>query len=175
MKKSVLFCLFVALCSGLPVQAQPKWPTITRQTKPWTRWWWMGSAVNDKDLTRLLEQYQRAGLGGVEITPIYGVKGAETEFINFLSPTWMDRLAHTLTEAQRLDMGVDLAQASGWPFGGPWVSPADACKYVAWQTYTLKPGERLTQAVTYQQKPILRTVGEKISLDKLSRANSQKP
>lgn len=87
----------------------------------------------------------------------------------------MDRLTHTLTEAQRLDMGVDMAQASGWPFGGPWVTPADACKYVAWQTYTLKPGERLTEAVTYMQKPIVRTVGEPISLDKLVEPIAKNP
>ena len=167
MKNYILSYLLIACCSLLPVQAQPKWPAITRQTKPWTRWWWMGSAVNDKDLTRLMEQYHQAGLGGVEITPIYGVKGSEKEFINFLSPTWMDRLDHTLNEAQRLDMGVDMAQASGWPFGGPWVTPADACKYVAWQTYILKPGERLTETILFLQKPIVRMIGEPISLDKL--------
>jgi hypothetical protein len=27
----------------------PSWPPITRETKPWTRWWWMGSAVDEKD------------------------------------------------------------------------------------------------------------------------------
>ena len=52
---------------------QPKWPTITQQTRPWTRWWWMGSAVDKANLTHLLTQYRDAGLGGVEITPIYGV------------------------------------------------------------------------------------------------------
>ena len=53
----------------------------------------------------------------------------------------MDVFNHTLSEGQRLDLGVDLANASGWPFGGPWVSADDACKYVRYKTYTLKPGE----------------------------------
>ncbi len=165
------FLLAVGLTGTTNLNAQapgkPVWPAITRQTRPWTRWWWMGSAVNDTDLTRLLEQYRKAGLGGVEITPIYGVKGEEKQFINFLSPAWMDRLTHTLTEANRLDMGVDLAQASGWPFGGPWVTPTDACKYVAHTTYTLNGGESLTEPIQYMQKPIVRTVGESIALDKL--------
>ncbi|GAB2563838.1 glycosyl hydrolase [Spirosoma areae] len=167
--------LTVLLMGSINIQAQPKWPAITQQTKPWTRWWWMGSAVNDKDLTRLMEQYRQAGLGGVEITPIYGVKGEEKRFINFLSPTWMDRLTHTLTEAKRLGLGVDLAQASGWPFGGPWVTSADACKYVAYQTYALKAGERLNEAITYIQKPIIRTVGEKIDLTKLVEPVAKNP
>ncbi len=149
-------------------QAQrPQWPVITQQAKPWTRWWWMGSAVDNQNLTRLMEQYERAGLGGVEITPIYGVKGEEKSLIEFLSPTWMDRLGHTLNEAKRLKLGVDLAQASGWPFGGPWVSPADACRYVTYQTYSLKSGESLKEVVSYTQKPIMRTVGEAIDIKNL--------
>ncbi len=169
MRKYVLPCLLASLWLGSPqvAQSQPKWPVITQQAKPWTRWWWMGSAVNDTDLTRLLEQYQKAGLGGVEITPIYGVKGEEKQFITFLSPKWMDRLTHTLTEAKRLNMGVDLAQASGWPFGGPWVTPEDACKYVAYTTYTVKGGESLTETVSYMQKPLMRVVGEPIDIKKL--------
>jgi hypothetical protein len=41
------------------------WPAITQTMKPWTRWWWQGSAVNGKDLDWNLEQFQQAGLGGV--------------------------------------------------------------------------------------------------------------
>lgn len=165
MKKYIFLPL---LLIGFVAQAQrPQWPVITQQAKPWTRWWWMGSAVDNQNLTRLMEQYERAGLGGVEITPIYGVKGEEKSFIEFLSPTWMDRLGHTLNEAKRLKLGVDLAQASGWPFGGPWVSPADACRYVAYQTYSLKSGESLKEVVSYTQKPIMRTVGEAIDIKKL--------
>ena len=180
MKKYIPFTLlvvvwFVATTSS----AQPKpglsWPVITQQTRPWTRWWWMGSAVNDKDLTRLLAQYRKAGLGGVEITPIYGVKGEKKQFINFLSPRWMDRFTHTLTEAKRLGMGVDLAQASGWPFGGPWVTSADACKYVAYKTYPVKAGKSLSETIAYVQQPINRTVGEKIDIKKLVEPIARNP
>ncbi|MBC8152925.1 MAG: glycoside hydrolase family 2 protein [Bacteroidetes bacterium] len=167
--------LIVSWLAGPPARCQPKWPAITQQTRPWTRWWWMGSAVNDKDLTGLLEQYRKAGLGGVEITPIYGVKGEEKQFIKFLSPRWMDRLTHTLTEAKRLGMGVDLAQASGWPFGGPWVTPADASKYVAYQTYTLKSGERLNEAVTHVQPSMVRAVGEPIDIKQLVEPVAKNP
>ena len=82
------------------------WPPVTRQTKPWSRWWWHGSAVNERDLTAEMEKYQKAGLGGLEITPIYGVRGAEDRFIDFLSPAWMGMLERTLKEADRLGMGV---------------------------------------------------------------------
>ena len=45
--------------------------------------------------------------------------------------------------------------------------PADACRYVTYQTYTLKAGETLTQPVGYVQKPIVRTVGQPLPLDKI--------
>ena len=102
------------------------WPAIARTMRPWTRWWWLGSAVDETDITRLLEEYRRAGLGGVEITPLYGVQGLEALDIPFLSPRWLGVLRHTLAEAHRLDLGVDMVTGTGWPFGGPNVTDEDA-------------------------------------------------
>src|SRR5438270_9016513 len=102
------------------------WPKVTRENKPWTRWWWMGSAVNPADLARELKSLQQAGVGGVEITPIYGVKGYEKQFIEYLSPKWMEVLQSTVTAAQSMDMGVDMATGTGWCFVGPNVSARDA-------------------------------------------------
>ena len=138
--------------------AQLKWPTITQVNKPWTRWWWEGSAVNAKDLTRSMQLYQQAGLGGLEITPIYGVKGYEKQFIPYLSAQWMEMLAHTLKEAKRLGLGIDMATGTGWPFGGPWITPEDACKNINLKTWSLKTGERLNEAVTFTQEPLVRMV-----------------
>src|SRR4030095_7800910 len=53
--------------------AQPRgrdWPAVARETKPWTRWWWQGSAVDPASLTVNLQSIAGAGIGGVEITPI---------------------------------------------------------------------------------------------------------
>jgi hypothetical protein len=94
--------------------------------KPWTRWWWPASAVDQENLTRELTAYAEAGLGGVEITPIYGAKGFEQRFIPFLSPKYMEMLAYTGAEAKRLGIVVDMATGTGWPFGGSQVTPEDA-------------------------------------------------
>lgn len=102
-----------------------EWPLVTREMRPWTRWWWLGSAVDGPNLTHLLETYHKAGLGGVEITPIYEVKGQEARDLPYLSPGWLEALRHTLSEAHRLDMGVDMPTGTGWPFGGPQVTEAD--------------------------------------------------
>jgi hypothetical protein len=159
-----LVALLIGLSSALGQSSavQPAWPEITRESKPWTRWWWMGSAVNQKDLTVSMEAYQKAGLGGLEITPIYGVAGTESQFIPFLSPPWVAMLDHTLKEAKRLDLGVDMATGTGWPFGGPWVDADDACKNVAYKTYQLTGGQRLDAPVRFTQEPLVRAVGNQI-------------
>ena len=40
-------------------------PPVTAETKPWTRFWWMGSSVDAAGLRAALEAYREAGLGGV--------------------------------------------------------------------------------------------------------------
>jgi hypothetical protein len=163
------FLLILAVCFIYNGQAQLAWPAITQTNKPWTRWWWEGSAVNKKDLTAAMQQYQAAGLGGLEITPIYGIKGHEAEFIDFLSPKWMEMLQHTLTEGKRLSLGIDLANATGWPFGGPWVTPTDACKEAYIKNYLLKEGEQLKEPIRFTQPAFYRSEsGMKVDLKTLS-------
>ena len=146
---------------ALRSSAQLQWPAVTQTTKPWTRWWWQGSAVNKAGLTWNLEQYQKAGLGGVEITPIYGIHGYENEFIDFLSPKWMQMLTHTINETKRLGMGADMANATGWPFGGPWVTNQDASKTIYFKTYSVNGGEQLKDKIEYKQEAMVRTANNK--------------
>jgi hypothetical protein len=107
------------------------WPEVTQSAKPWTRWWWPGSAVEREHLATQLRQFADAGLGGVEITPIYGARGSEKRDVEFLSPQWTELLAFTAAESRRLGLGVDMATGTGWPFGGPEVSAAQGSSTLA--------------------------------------------
>jgi hypothetical protein len=107
------------------------WPEVTVSAKPWTRWWWPGSAVEKTNLTAQLEAIAAAGIGGVEITPIYGPRGGEARYVDFLSAQWMEMLEHTAREAARLGLNVDMATGTGWPFGGPSVSASDGSSTLA--------------------------------------------
>ena len=71
------------------------WYTPTRENKPFVRWWWLGSAVDKEGLTYNLEEFARAGIGGYEVTPIYGVQGNEANDIPFLSEKWMEQSSRT--------------------------------------------------------------------------------
>ncbi|WP_448634319.1 glycosyl hydrolase [Pedobacter panaciterrae] len=127
------------------------WPIIENQMKPWTRWWWMGNAVNDKDLELVLQQYSQAGLGGVEITPIYGAVGYENKYINFLSPEWLSALHFTVTRANSLGMEVDMNTGTGWPFGGPQIKPENAATKLITRKFTLNAGEKLNEPITVKE------------------------
>lgn len=81
----------LALLSSLNSQAQLL-PTPTQEAKPGVRWWWMGSAVDQENLKWNLDEYAKAGIGAVEITPLYGVQGNDKNDIPYLSPKWMDML-----------------------------------------------------------------------------------
>ncbi len=154
----IVFSFYSPNASGQKTEPTPGWPKITQENKPWSRWWWMGSSVNPADLRSVMESYSKAGLGGLEITPIYGVHGYENKFVKFLSPEWVENLKYTLQEGKKLDLGIDMAMASGWPFGGTWVTPEDACKYMSVQSYALNEGEVLQEPVTMIQEPMLRTI-----------------
>jgi len=120
------------------------WPAITSETRPWTWWWWHGSAVDQTNLAHELQRFHDAGLGGVQITSIYGVKGTEAREIPYLTPEWLSMMGYTVDEAKRLGMGVDMTLGSGWCFGGPTVSDQDANANVVVRTFQLGLGERIS-------------------------------
>ncbi|MBD0254752.1 MAG: glycoside hydrolase, partial [Cytophagales bacterium] len=134
-----------------PTAAIPQgWPEVKREHKPWTRWWWMGNAVDGQNLGRLLEQYAAAGLGGVEIAPIYGAVGHENRYLPYLSPQWLAMLDFTVQKAGSLGMGVDLTMGTGWPFGGPHITPQHAATRLVIQKYSLKAGQALAEKLVVQ-------------------------
>jgi hypothetical protein len=159
MKKTASF-LFVILAvliiplscrDSAPLVADPQlagWPELTITMKPWTRWWWMGNAVDKENVSRQLAAFAEAGIGGVEITPIYGTRGYEGRFLDHLSKEWMDMLVHTLEEAERLGMGVDMILGTGWPYGGPQVERQFAAGKLYLLPFGLKKGESFSRQLT---------------------------
>jgi hypothetical protein len=158
-KLYLLTLLFSQILTAQQPESPLTWPPVNRETKPWTRWWWPGSIVNPKDMTSALQKYSAAGLGGLELTVLYGVRGQEDKFIDYLSPEWMKMFVYTLNEAKRLNMGMDLSNSSSWPFGGPWVTDDDASKTVAYKTWKLKTGENFNEQVIYIQEPSIKLNG----------------
>src|SRR5690606_1924957 len=133
--------LLVSGCDESQVQQEVVvWPTVEKEMKPWTRWWWMGSAVNERDLQWHLKHFDEQGFGGVEIAPIYGAKGFEDEYISYLSPQWMEMLDYLIAQSDSLGLGVDMTNGTGWPFGGPHITPDVAAGRLFIQSYEITAG-----------------------------------
>ena len=126
MRHILVFSALLFLSSALFSQNNNKKNYTT--LKPWTYWWWPGSAVNREGISFQLESFKKSGIGGAHIVPIYGVKGEEPTFISFLSPAWIEIFNYTLSEANRLGIGIDLSTGTGWPFGGPTVTIENSAK-----------------------------------------------
>ncbi|MBS3769911.1 MAG: glycoside hydrolase family 2 protein [Bacteroidales bacterium] len=157
---AMLVVAIIPMLSGGCQKPSPEagWPEINNETKPWTRWWWQGNSLQSETLPQVMTKYHQAGLGGLEITPIYGVKGYEDQFVDYLSPKWMGLLNQTLNIADSLNLGIDMANTSGWPFGGPWIGPRHACKRLVYKKYHFTGDQDIRQKIIYEQKPLARAV-----------------
>lgn len=145
MKKitTIIFCV-----SFLSVVAQNiGWPDVKPEMKPAARWWWMGSAVDKKNLEYNISEYAAKGIGGLEITPIYGVKNNDANDISYLSAEWMDMLQYTESVAKKHEVRIDMNTGTGWPFGGPHVTIDDAATKVIFQEYNLHGGKKLSEDI----------------------------
>lgn len=90
-------------------------------------WWWFGPAQTKAEVTRELEVMRHAGIGYVLIFPAYPlspddpVKGIRN--FRYLSPEFLEVLGFTTGKAQELGIDVDIVIGTGWPYGGPSITP----------------------------------------------------
>ena len=154
-----LFLSFLASAAFLGANAQ-SWPQATPEMRPGTRWWWLGSAVDSINLKRSIEEYASAGMGSVEITPIYGVKGNDRNEIKYLSPEWMKMLSLVETEAGANGILVDMNQGTGWPFGGPEVTLDNAACKAIFLIDTVSRGLTPVKPLPDKEKPMAKLIAE---------------
>ena len=95
------------------------WQTPPADARPMMRWWWFGPAVEPASVDRDLQAMKDAGIGGVEVQPVYPVVPDDPEhgLVNhpYLSKPFLDTLAHSATTARSLGLRFDLTLGSGWP------------------------------------------------------------
>ena len=131
--------LWATLLPGLYAQtpAAPSVDTLRREflnppdaAKPMVRWWWFGTAVVKPEILRELQQMKADGIGGAELAFEYplvlddSAKGLKN--LPFLSPEMLDDVKYAQAEGRKLGLRIDVTLGSGWPYGGPNTSLADA-------------------------------------------------
>lgn len=110
------------------------------------RWWWFGPAVTKRELERELELMAEAGIGGVEIQPVYPLSPDDSarglRNLPYLSPEFLEALAAAANKARLLGLRVDLTLGSGWPFGGAAIPERFAASRLRCQRVLPPPGAR---------------------------------
>lgn len=145
---TVTACCMLAVSSVVQAQPTAEWPEVTKEMKPGSRWWWMGSAVDQENLRLCMQQYAEAGLGTLEITPIYGVKGNDNKNISFLTPAWLGMLDYTRQQGQQLGIDIDMTTGTGWPFGGPMLKTAETAASLATETLDVSGDGKTVKTIT---------------------------
>jgi len=109
------------------------------------RWWWFGPSVTKPELERELRAMKDAGIGGVEIQPVYplALDDAQIGFHNFpyLSGEFIGDLHFAAGKAHELGMRVDVTLGSGWPFGGPHIPVTQAAGKLRVVSIQVAPGK----------------------------------
>ncbi len=150
-----------AVGQAMPYASDTHTNTTFSTTKAGVRWWWLGSAVDDDNLRWCLQQYADAGIGAVEITPLYGVQGNEANELPFLSPRWMHALQTVINEGRRLGIRTDMNLGTGWPFGGPLVTIDEAACKAVFVVDTVMTGAPAKKAIAEKERPYARLLCER--------------
>jgi hypothetical protein len=96
------------------------------QNRNWTRWWWFGPQATKEGITYELEQMNKQGLAGVELNWMCPLE-PDGNFA-FLSDQWVEMVKFAVQKCKELGMRADFMLGTGWPYGGPWITPELASK-----------------------------------------------
>ncbi|HEY4380223.1 MAG TPA: glycosyl hydrolase [Acidobacteriaceae bacterium] len=100
------------------------------EARPMVRWWWFGPAVVKPEILRELQQMKADGIQGAELAFVYPevlddpAKGLKN--FPFLSPEMLDDVTYAQAEGRKLGLRIDVTLCSGWPYGGPHITLAEA-------------------------------------------------
>ena len=112
--------------------------------RPMVRWWWFGVAVEKPEILRELEQMKLDGIGGVELAfeypQVLNEPARNLENLPFLSSAMLDDVSYAQAEGRRLGLRVDVTLGSGWPYGGPSTTLANAAGRLRIVQVQLSPG-----------------------------------
>ena len=142
MRKTILRAVVAAVAAQTLSAAEPAWPTVTKEMRPWAYNWWMGCAADRAGLELQAKEFAEAGMGGYHVIPIYEANEEKHPKVAFLSEEWT-RLFNTAVETARAQgLGVDLSMGCGWCFGGPWVSKENGGWHLARVRDNEKPKDK---------------------------------
>lgn len=165
--------LILAQCTGSSEDTLLKgFSDPPAEARPFVRWWWNGNRITEKEITRQLDVFQKAGIGGIEINPIAFPEEADTtgtKALRWLSPEWNQLLALASGEASKRGLITDLIVGSGWPFGGEFLKKDETVQRIIVNSISQKGGglfetdinALIEKAMKFQSRPAEGAAGSK--------------
>lgn len=107
-------------------------------------WWWFGPAQTKAEVTRELAVMRDAGIGYVLIFPLYPLspddpaKGIHN--LQYLSAEFLEVLEFTAEKAKELEIDVDVLIGTGWPYGGPSITPELGAQRLRFEVIPVRNG-----------------------------------
>jgi hypothetical protein len=106
-------------------------------------WIWLGPAVDQQTVERDLQNMQQAGIGGGVLLPVYPIALDNPERgirnLAYLSPEFLQVLRYAARRSRELGLSFDLTLGTGWPYGGPSVSPEEAAHMLILRETPISP------------------------------------
>jgi hypothetical protein len=123
-------------------------------SKIMVRWWWFGPAVTRDEVDREMRAMRDAGIGGVEVSTVYPLTVDDPTHgltnLRFLSAEHLAVVSNATQTARQLGLRMDMTMGSGWPFGGPHITPDLASQRLRCVHVALAAGERRIPAPPLQ-------------------------
>ena len=132
----------------------PKYDFIGSQFKspasefsPLARWWWPGNDVSSEELKREINLFADNRFGGLEIQSLslfvpVTTPEARLKVLSWDTPEYYDNVKTALEEAKKRGIIIDMTNGSGWPPGGPYLSPEDGFINLLFASKDIKGGEK---------------------------------
>lgn len=122
---------------------------------PFTRWWWPGNDVTNEELQREVALFAANGFAGVEIQPFdagLNAKGPQAQLqrqLSWDSPSFYEHLKTAMEAARRWGIIVDLNAGSGWPVGGPQITPDSSLLTLTYADTLIEGGQPVSFSVPH--------------------------
>ena len=124
------------------------------EAKPRVWWHWMNGNVSWEGAKADMDWMKRVGIGGLQAFHGGGGPGEEAGYVEnwlpYMSDGWKDAFSKTAAYADSLGLELATAGSPGWSeTGGPWVTPEDGMKKMAYAVTYVEGGQPFTGVLNH--------------------------
>lgn len=111
--------------------------------RPWVYWTWIDGNINKEGISADLEAMKRVGIGGAIILDVS--QSTPHGPVKFFDVQWQTLFKHTIAEAKRLGLEINVNNGAGYyGSGGWWIPPEKAMQTVVQSEVHIKGGAQWT-------------------------------